>query len=89
MKNCVFKPNVNTIEWLKAAGVRAVKTMAQTALGTIGASAVISAVDWRVVLSASVLSGVVSILTSITGIPEVSADEKEGRKKDPGTAPGG
>ena len=62
MKNCVFKPNVNTIEWLKAAGVRAVKTMAQTALGTIGASA-------------SVLSGVVSILTSITGIPEVSADE--------------
>lgn len=75
MKNCVFKPNVNTIEWLKAAGVRAVKTMAQTALGTIGASTVISAVDWRVVLSASVLSGVVSILTSITGIPEVSADE--------------
>ena len=39
MKNCVFKPNVNTIEWLKAAGVRAVKTMAQTALGTIGADA--------------------------------------------------
>ena len=75
MKNCVFKPSVNTIEWLKAAGVRAVKTMAQTALGTIGASAVISAVDWRVVLSASVLSGVVSILTSIAGIPEVSADE--------------
>ena len=75
MKNCVFKPNGNTIEWLKAACVRAVKTMAQTALGTIGASAVISAVDWRVVLSASVLSGVVSILTSITGIPEVGADE--------------
>jgi hypothetical protein len=72
MKNCVFKPSVNTIE---AAGVRAVKTMAQTALGTIGASAVISAVDWRVVLSASVLSGVVSILTSIAGIPEVSANE--------------
>ena len=75
MKNCVFKPSVDTIKWLKAACVRAVKTMAQTALGTIGASAVISAVDWRVVLSASVLSGVVSILTSITGIPEVSADE--------------
>ena len=75
MKNCVFKPSVDTIEWLKAACVRAVKTMAQTALGTIGASAVISAVDWRVVLSASVLSGVVSILTSITGIPEVSAGE--------------
>ena len=75
MKNCVFKPSVDTIKWLKAACVRAVKTMAQTALGTIGASAVISAVDWRVALSASVLSGVVSILTSITGIPEVSADE--------------
>ena len=54
MKNCVFKPSVDTIEWLKAACVRAVKTMAQTALGTIGASTVISAVDWRVVLSASV-----------------------------------
>ena len=75
MKNCVFKPSVDTIEWLKAAGVRAVKTMAQTALGTIGASAVISAVDWRVVQSASVLSGVVSILTSIAGIPEVSTNE--------------
>ena len=78
MKNCVFKPNVNTIEWLNAAGVRAVKTMAQTALGTIGASAVISAVDWRVGLSASVISGGVSILTSITGSPEVSADENNG-----------
>lgn len=75
MKNCVFNVSVDTKKWFKAAGVRAVKTMAQTALGTIGASAVISAVDWRVVLSASVLSGVVSILTSIAGIPEVSANE--------------
>lgn len=75
MKNCVFNVSVDTKKWFKAAGVRAVKTMAQTALGTIGASAVISAVDWRVVLSASVLSGVVSILTSIAGIPEVSTNE--------------
>ncbi len=57
--------------WLKAAAVRAIKTIAQTAIATIGSSAVISAVDWKVVLSASVLSGILSILTSIAGLPEV------------------
>ena len=59
--------------WIKAALVRAVKTCAQTALATIGAAAVISDVDWIVVLSASVLSGILSILTSIAGLPEVDA----------------
>lgn len=59
--------------WIKAALVRAVKTCAQTALATIGAAAVISDVDWLVVLSASVLSGILSILTSIAGLPEVDA----------------
>ena len=60
-----------TTKWMKAAAVRAVKTMAQTAVATIGASAVLSAVDWPVVLSASVLAGVLSLLTSVAGLPEV------------------
>ena len=60
-----------TKKWLKAAGVRALKTMAQTAVATIGTTAVMSQVDWPVVLSASVLSGVLSVLTSVAGLPEV------------------
>lgn len=58
-------------QWLKAAAVRAVKTIAQTAVATIGTSAVISAVDWRVVVSASLLAGILSVLTSVAGLPEV------------------
>ena len=60
-----------TKTWLKAAGVRAVKTVAQTAVATIGSSAVLSAVDWKMVVSASVLAGVLSLLTSVAGLPEV------------------
>ena len=60
-----------TKKWWKAAGVRAVKTMAQTAVATIGAAAVLSAVEWPVVVSASVLAGVLSLLTSVAGLPEV------------------
>lgn len=74
-KNCVFKPDVNTIKWCKAAGIRAVKTMAQTAIALIGTNALISAVDWKVVASGVAMSGIVSILTSIAGIPEVKAEE--------------
>lgn len=74
-KNCVFKPNVNTVEWFKAASVRAVKTMAQAAIGVIGSSVVVSSVDWKMVVSASVVAGVVSLLTSIAGIKEVEAKE--------------
>lgn len=74
-KNCVFKPSVNTIEWLKAAIIRAIKTMAQAAIGVIGSSVVISSVDWKMVVSASVVAGVVSLLTSIAGIKEVEAKE--------------
>lgn len=70
-KNNVFNVNVNTKEWFKAAGIRAIKTVAQTAIATIGASATMGEVDWKVVGSASLLAGVVSILTSIAGIPEV------------------
>lgn len=76
-KNCVFKPSVNTMKWLKKAGIRAVKTIAQTAVGVIGAGSVISAVDWKMVASAAVVAGVVSILTSIAGIPEVETEEDE------------
>lgn len=58
-------------KWWKAAGVRAVKTIAQTAVASIGAAAVISEVNWIMVLSASALSGVLSLLTSVAGLPEV------------------
>ena len=71
MKNKVFNPNVNTVEWIKAASVRAVKTMAQTAIGVIGAATLIESVDWKVVASGAIISGIVSILTSVAGIPEV------------------
>lgn len=59
--------------WAKAAGVRAVKTVAQTAVATIGTAAVLGAVDWRMVVSASVLAGALSLLTSVAGLPEVKA----------------
>lgn len=58
-------------KWWKAAGIRAVKTFAQAAIGTIGASVVLADVDWMVVLSASVLAAVLSLLTSVAGLPEV------------------
>nr|DAP91349.1 MAG TPA: holin [Caudoviricetes sp.] len=74
-RNCVFKPNVDTVKWFKKAGIRAGKTMAQTAIALIGTSAVIEAVDWKLVVSGAIVSGIVSILTSITGIPEVEAEE--------------
>ena len=63
--------NVFTKEWLKAAAIRAVKTVAQTAVATIGTAAVMGEVKWTMVLSASVLAGILSLLTSVAGLPEV------------------
>lgn len=63
--------SAKTKKWLKAAAVRAVRTIAQTAIATIGAAAVLSEVNWAVVASASVLAGILSLLTSVAGLPEV------------------
>jgi len=62
---------VFTKEWFHAAGIRAVKTVAQTAVATIGTAAVMGDVNWMMVLSASVLAGILSMLTSVAGLPEV------------------
>lgn len=70
MKNRDFK------QWFKAAAVRALKTVAQTAVATIGASAAMSEVDWKFCLSAALLAGIVSMLTSVAGLPEVPEQEK-------------
>lgn len=63
--------------WAKAAGVRAIKTIAQTAVATIGSSVVLGDVNWVMVASASVLAGVLSVLTSVAGLPEIKETTKE------------
>ena len=61
----------NTASWIKAAAIRAVKTLAQTMIATIGTTAIIEEVNWAVVVSASLLAALLSILTSVAGLPEV------------------
>lgn len=61
-------------KWAKAAGVRAIKTMAQTVVAVIGTGAVISTVDWKMAVSSAVVAGVVSILTSVAGLPELKTE---------------
>ena len=68
--------NIFTKQWAKATAVRAVKTVAQTAIATIGVSAVMSDVNWIAVGSASLLSGILSVLTSVAGLPEVTESEE-------------
>lgn len=68
--------SAKTKVWLKAAGVRAIRTVAQTAIATIGTSTAFGGVDWMMVGSASLLAGVLSILTSIAGLPEVTEDKE-------------
>lgn len=65
-----------TAKWFKAAGVRAIKTVAQTAVATIGTSAIMSEVNWVMVASASALAGILSLLTSVAGLPEVNDKEE-------------
>lgn len=59
------------MEWLKAAGIRAIKTVSQTALATLGTAAAMDSVNWQAVFSASVLAGILSLLTSLNGLPEI------------------
>ena len=66
----------NFKNWLKAAGIRAIKTIAQTAIATIGTSAILSEVNWAVVGSAALLAGILSLLTSVAGLPEVESNPK-------------
>lgn len=70
-----MKENIKA--WIKAAGIRAIKTVAQTAVATIGTSAVLGDVNWLMVGSASVLAGVLSLLTSVAGLPEVGSKDEQ------------
>ena len=74
LKNSVFKPSVSTQKWAKSAGISPIKTLVQPAVAVIGTGAVISAVDWKMVVSSAIVAGIVSWLTSLAGIPEVEEE---------------
>lgn len=63
--------------WLHCAGIRAIKTIAQTIIASVGTAVVLSDVDWKYIFSASILAGILSLLTSVAGLPEVEAKEEE------------
>lgn len=65
-------------QWIRAAGIRAIKTICQTAIATIGTAAVMDQVNWAAVVSASLLAGILSMLTSLAGLPEVDTSEARG-----------
>ena len=71
----------NVLKWLKAAGIRALKTIAQTAVATIGTTAVMNEVDWIMVGSASLLAGILSLLTSVAGLPELNDSDSNSEVK--------
>ena len=75
-KNCVFKVSVDTKKWMKSAGIRAVKTMAQTAVSIVAVGNTVATVDWKLAVSSAVVAGVVSLMTSVAGIPEVEDERK-------------
>ena len=75
-KNCVFNVSVDTKKWIKSAGVRAIKTMAQSALAVITVSNTIYEIDVKALVGIVILSGITSVLTSIVGIPEVESEGK-------------
>ncbi len=70
-KNSVFKASTDTKKWIRAAGVRAVKSTAQAAVALIPAAATLTQVDWKTVVGTAALTGIVSLLTSVAGLPEV------------------
>jgi hypothetical protein len=78
MKIIFYKEEIHMktkfVTWIKAAGVRAIKTVAQTFVAVIGTASVFSAVDWKMVISASLLAGVLSLATSIAGLPEIKEE---------------
>ena len=76
-KNCVLNASVDTRKWIKASVVRGVKTMAQTAVAIISTGTVLGDVNWIMTASASALSGIISILTSVAGITEVGGSDNE------------
>lgn len=75
-KNCVFKVSVDTKKWMKKAGIRATKTVAQTAVATIGTATALGQVDAKLVISAAVLAGILSLLTSVAGLPECNTKDE-------------
>lgn len=75
-KNCVFNVSVDTKKWIKSASVRAIKTMAQSALAVITVSSTIYEIDVKALVGIVILSGITSVLTSIVGIPEVESEGK-------------
>lgn len=69
-------------KWIKAAGIRAIKTVAQALVAAIGSAAVLESVDWKIALSTAILAGALSILTSIAGLPELSTDDSPDSRPD-------
>lgn len=77
-KNCPFKPSVDTVKWLKSAGKRAVRTACQTALGLITVGQAVTDIDWVGIISVTATAAIISILTSLTGLPEAESEETDG-----------
>ena len=76
-KNSVFKISVSTEKWFKATAIRTIRTMAQSAISVIGVASVIGEVNWLVVGSSALLSGILGILTALAGLPEVESEERK------------